>query len=67
MKTTDHTQTPEETPPRSYGYCAWHKGFAEGVRLIQAIEQPSSGGGANLFACAPCRHIHRLVPYADRP
>lgn len=64
--TDDRTPPPAQHTPTAYGYCAWHKGHAEGVRLIQAREQ-GSGPGYSLFACPPCREVHRLVPYADRP
>lgn len=64
MTSADSQQT--ETRPTAFGWCAWHKGMAEGVRLIEVIEQ-GSGRGGDLFACEPCRQIHRLVPYADRP
>ncbi|MFD8845498.1 hypothetical protein [Streptomyces pseudogriseolus] len=66
---------PTHTPPvqedtaatdrRSFGWCAWHKGHAGGVRLIEVIEQGSGPGGAQ-FACEPCRTAYGLTPYADR-
>ena len=65
MKSRDSQQA-EPNTPTAYAWCSWHDGFAEGVRLIDVIEQ-GSGSGGNLFACEPCREIHRLVPYADRP
>ncbi|MEU7658709.1 hypothetical protein AB0B60_09530 [Streptomyces lincolnensis] len=52
--------------PSAFGWCAWHKGHAEDLRLIQIHEQ-GSGAGGNLFACGPCRQAHHLVPLADRP
>ncbi|MEU1869558.1 hypothetical protein RKD37_005782 [Streptomyces ambofaciens] len=52
--------------PTCYGYCSWHRRFADGVRLIQVLEQ-QSGPGAALYACGPCREANRLVPFADRP
>lgn len=58
--------TPATDTPTAYGYCAWHRGPAEGVRVISVIEQ-GSGPGHVLFACGPCREAHRLVPFADRP
>lgn len=63
----DTTHTPD-TPntPTAYGYCAWHRGSAEGVRLIEVHEQ-GSGPGGGVFACPPCMEAHRLVPFADRP
>ncbi|GLW45503.1 hypothetical protein Stsp02_11650 [Streptomyces sp. NBRC 14336] len=63
------TQT-EDTPttPTGWGWCAWHKRYTAGVRLIDVIEQGSGPGSAgNLFACGPCRETYRLVPLADRP
>lgn len=65
MKSLDNPQA-EPANPAGFGWCAWHKGHAEGVRLITAHEQ-GSGPGYNLFACPPCREMHRLVPYADQP
>jgi hypothetical protein len=63
------TQTVDATAtPTAYGWCAWHKKYSGGVRLIEVIEQGSGPGTAgNLFACGPCREIHRLTPYSDRP
>lgn len=52
--------------PTSYGYCAWHQGYAQRVRLIQVVEE-GSGPGTNHFACHPCREAYDLVPLADRP
>lgn len=60
-QTTDASNT-----PTAFGYCAWHKGYADGVRLIHAVEQ-GSGGGHCIFACPPCREVHRLTPLADQP
>ncbi|MGA5108693.1 hypothetical protein [Streptomyces pseudogriseolus] len=57
--------TPEQDTPRAYGWCAWHGNFAAGVRLIEVIEQGSGPGGAR-FACAPCRKVFGLVPFADQ-
>lgn len=54
--------------PTGYGWCAWHQGHAEGVRLIEVIEQGSGPGTAgNHFACRPCRQGYGLVPLADQP
>ena len=58
--------SPAVNSPTAYAWCAWHKAFAEGVRLISAHEQ-GSGPGYNLFACPPCRELYRLTPYADQP
>lgn len=49
----------------AYGWCAWHRDYAEGVRLIEVHERVSGGGG-DRFACPPCRQAHRLVPYEDQ-
>lgn len=54
------------TAPVSYGYCNWHHGYSEGIRLINVQEQGSGPGGVQ-FACAPCSQKYRLVPFADRP
>ncbi|MFZ3558359.1 MULTISPECIES: hypothetical protein [unclassified Streptomyces] len=58
--------TGASTTPNVIGWCAWHQGYARGVRLIQAQEQ-GSGVGAHAFACRPCREAYDLVPFADRP
>ncbi|MEV3907539.1 hypothetical protein [Streptomyces canus] len=52
--------------PTGYGWCAWHQGHAQGIRLIQVREQ-GSGSGGNCFACRPCREAYDLTPLADRP
>ncbi|MDV7220627.1 hypothetical protein [Streptomyces prunicolor] len=65
MQHDTETGTTQDSP-RAFGWCAWHKGHAENVRLIDVHEQ-GSGVGGNLFACEPCRETHRLVPLADRP
>ncbi|MGP4092567.1 hypothetical protein [Streptomyces sp. KR55] len=64
MAEPTHAPQTEDTP-RAFGWCAWHKGTADGVRLIDVIEQ-GSGSGGTLFACGPCREVHGLVPFADR-
>ncbi|MEU2895234.1 hypothetical protein ABZ690_17880 [Streptomyces sp. NPDC006967] len=58
--------TAAEDTPTAYAWCAWHREFAGGVRLIEVVEQGSGAGGA-LYACGPCRQAFRLVPFADRP
>lgn len=65
----ESTQAPAAVRnPSAYGWCAWHKKYSGGVRLIDVVEQGSGPGTAgNLFACARCRETFRLVPYADRP
>ncbi|MGQ5576784.1 hypothetical protein [Streptomyces sp. ECR3.8] len=69
MAETNHTPPTEEdtttTVPRAFGYCAWHQGHADGVRLIDVIEQ-GSGSGGTVFACGPCIAVNNLVPFADR-
>ncbi|WP_369222452.1 hypothetical protein AB5J52_14040 [Streptomyces sp. R39] len=65
MPETTQTETPPTTP-RALGWCHWHKGLGEDIRLIQALEQ-GSGRGASFFACPPCRDRHNLTPLADRP
>ncbi|WP_327342723.1 hypothetical protein [Streptomyces europaeiscabiei] len=60
------TPVPATHAPTAYGYCSWHKGSAEGIRLVDVHEQ-GSGSGGSLFACEPCMEAHRLVPFADRP
>ncbi|MGY0067193.1 hypothetical protein ACWZEH_10245 [Streptomyces sp. QTS137] len=63
----ESTQTEDAAgTPTSYGFCSWHNRFAAGVRLIDVIEQ-GSGPGHVHYACPPCREVHGLVPYADRP
>jgi len=57
--------TPATNTPSAYGWCAWHQGHADGVRLITVIEQGSGPGHAQ-YACRPCREAYRLVPFADR-
>ncbi|MFJ5638574.1 hypothetical protein [Streptomyces sp. NPDC093223] len=61
------TQT-EDTPtsPRAIGWCHWHKGLGEGLRLIQVVEA-SSGPGARMFACGRCCTRFSLTPFADQP
>lgn len=64
----DHTQ-PEGTPttPTAFGYCAWHSGYARGVRLVQLHDAGSGHGGRGHFACLSCRQAYDLVPLADQP
>ncbi len=65
MPENTHTAPPSNTPT-AFGYCAWHKGHADGIRLIQVVEQGSGPGGC-LFACTPCRAEHQLTPLVDLP
>ncbi|MFJ3310294.1 hypothetical protein ACIPSA_46345 [Streptomyces sp. NPDC086549] len=67
MPHSTHTDGSLEAPT-AYGWCAWHKGFSSGVRVMQIHEQGSGPGtGRNLLACSPCREVHGLVPLSDRP
>ncbi|CAL9515914.1 hypothetical protein SUDANB145_03715 [Streptomyces sp. enrichment culture] len=54
------------TEPLTYGYCAWHRGYSTGIRVIEVVEQASGPGGVQ-SACGPCREEYDLVPYADQP
>lgn len=54
-------RTREET----WAWCSWHGAHSTGARLIHIVEQ-GSGPGASLYACAPCRDKHGLVPFADQ-
>ncbi|MER5211962.1 hypothetical protein ABT063_15615 [Streptomyces sp. NPDC002838] len=63
---TSSTQTTTTTTTTAHGYCCWHNGDAEDVRLIDVLETVSRGGAPALFACPPCRDRYRLVPLADR-
>lgn len=64
---TENTSTaPPSNRPTAFGYCAWHRGHAEGIRLIQ-VEEQGSGPGGCLFACPPCRTAHGLIPLTDQP
>lgn len=60
------TPVPAAHAPVSYGHCSWHRGSAEGVRLIIVHEQ-GSGAGGGVFACPPCMERHGLVAFADQP
>lgn len=61
----EDTATPEEPQRRAFGWCHWHQGHSEGIRLIDVIEQ-GSGSGITHFACGPCIRDYRLTPFADR-
>lgn len=56
-----------QAAPRSWAYCAWHKGMSDTARLVQLEDAGSGFGVPGLFACASCRDVHHLVPLADRP
>lgn len=56
----------EQEPTTGHGWCSWHNGMSRTIRLIQ-VQEEGSGPGGSLFACAPCRKIHDLVPLADLP
>jgi hypothetical protein len=62
----NRTPASAQHTPTGFGWCHWHQGHSEGVRLIHAVEQ-GSGPGYTTFACGPCRELHGLVPLADRP
>ncbi len=64
MSTPPLQSTSAGTGSRAFGWCAWHSAMAEGVRLINVIEQGSGPGGTQ-FACAPCRDLYGLTPFAD--
>ena len=55
-----------QTSLTGVGWCHWHKGLGEDVRVIQVVEVPS-GPGARHSACARCRQRRNLVPFADQP
>jgi hypothetical protein len=57
--------TPEEPTRRAFGWCHWHQGHSEGIRLIEVVEQ-GSGSGGTVFACGLCITVNGLVPYSDR-
>jgi hypothetical protein len=69
-ETTQSARTGDSPPPEDatgYGFCSWHQRFADGVRLIEVIEQGSGPGtGAVQYACGPCRQVYGLTPFADR-
>ncbi|MGI5436313.1 hypothetical protein ACQEV4_02095 [Streptomyces shenzhenensis] len=49
------------------GLCSWCGRFATGIELIQAEDAGSGPAMRGLYACGPCREVHRLVPLADQP
>lgn len=51
---------------RMFAYCSWCKSHSDTTRLVQAQDQGSAFGARGLFACAPCRGTHGLVPMADQ-
>lgn len=71
MKPLDSSQPTNQAPPSagapsSFAWCSWHDEFSSTCRLVSIIEQ-GSGCGGGVFACAPCRAQHKLVPVADQP
>jgi len=62
----DRTQGTGTDDRASFAYCPWHKGYSDTARLVQLEDQGSAFGARGLFACAPCRQVHGLVPVADR-
>jgi hypothetical protein len=65
-RAADAPASPAPVAYASYAWCSWHDEFSGSCRLVQIIEQGSAFGGG-LFACAPCRAEHGLVPVADQP
>ncbi|MER7738906.1 hypothetical protein ABTX34_11365 [Streptomyces sp. NPDC096538] len=65
MAEPTHTPPAEEDTRSAFGWCHWHQGHADGIRLIDVIEQ-GSGSGITHFACGPCIVANGLVPFADR-
>lgn len=65
MAEPTHTPPAQEDTPRAFGWCHWHQGHSEGIRLIDVVEQ-GSGSGGTVFACTPCIAVNGLVPFADR-
>lgn len=57
-QSTDHPTQAAEPDAR---WCNWHRGPSETALLVRIIEQ-ASGPGGGLYACAPCREQHHLVP-----
>ncbi|MGM9380359.1 hypothetical protein [Streptomyces antibioticus] len=57
--------TVQEDTPTPSGWCHWHQGHADGIRLINVIEQ-GSGPGATQSACPPCISAHGLTLFKDR-
>ncbi|WP_413754778.1 hypothetical protein [Streptomyces sp. MMBL 11-3] len=57
-----------KSTPVGYGFCAWHKEFTRGVRLVH-VEEAGSGPNTagSKFACTPCREKYGLIQFADRP
>lgn len=56
----------QPTIPASYAWCSWHEEFSGTTRLVR-IHEAGSGPGGGVFACAPCREKHGLIPVADQP
>lgn len=66
MPESTHTPDLPDTPS-AFGWCAWHQGYARGVRLITAHDAGSGPGAhGNAFACRSCRQAYDLVPLADQ-
>lgn len=61
-----HEDNSGARPVRAIGWCHWHNGLSDTIRLVQAVEQ-GAGFGGDLFACASCRQKHRLTPIGDQP
>lgn len=64
---TEPTRAPSApTIPATLAHCSRCDALAATCRLVQIIEQVSGPGGG-VFACAPCRTLHGLIPVADLP
>lgn len=64
MAETTQPASPQ-TSLTGVGWCHWHKGLGEDIRLIQVVEQ-GSGSGMNFFACPPCRGKFNLSPLGEQ-
>ncbi|RMB79950.1 hypothetical protein CTZ28_42960 [Streptomyces shenzhenensis] len=59
--------TGQPTATDRRGLCSWCKRFSNSIQLIQIDDAGSGPAMRGLYACGPCREVHRLVPLADRP
>lgn len=52
-----------DSPRGRTGYCAWCRSYATGTLLVQQPDdQGSAFGVPGLYACDPCREVHKLAP-----
>lgn len=67
MADDTHT-TPVSTAPevKTVRWCHWHDDAVTDAVMIDAVER-GSGPPYPLYACAPCRAKHHLVPLAKQP